>query len=55
VAGLLGWLIFGEILSPVQAMGGALVMAAIVLAQWSNARGPGPTKTGAAPEGTAPA
>lgn len=55
VAGLLGWVIFGEILSPVQALGGALVMAAIVLAQWSNARPPADTKTGAAPRGTAPA
>jgi drug/metabolite transporter (DMT)-like permease len=55
VAGLLGWAVFGEILSPVQALGGSLVMAAIVLAQWSNARPPAQTKTGAAPGGTAPA
>ncbi|WP_428150425.1 DMT family transporter [Brevundimonas sp.] len=52
VAAALGWLIFGETLSPIQALGGALVMGAIVLAQWSNRAG---TKTGAAPEGTAPA
>ncbi|WP_309627991.1 DMT family transporter [Brevundimonas sp.] len=52
VAAALGWVIFGETLSPVQALGGALVLAAIVLAQWSTrAR----SKTGAAPEGTAPA
>jgi drug/metabolite transporter (DMT)-like permease len=35
VAGLLGWLIFGETLTPVQALGGALVLSAIVLAQRS--------------------
>ena len=35
VAALLGWWIFGETLTPVQAAGGALVMAAIVLAQRS--------------------
>ncbi|MGV3580463.1 DMT family transporter [Brevundimonas sp.] len=51
VAAALGWLIFGETLSPIQALGGALVMGAIVLAQWSNRP---KTKTGAAPEGTAP-
>jgi drug/metabolite transporter (DMT)-like permease len=50
VAAGLGWLIFGEVLAPIQALGGALVLAAIVLAQVS-AR----TKTGAAPTGTAPA
>ena len=52
VAAALGWLIFGETLGPVQALGGALVLAAIVLAQWSNRS---KSKTGAAPEGTAPA
>jgi len=52
VAAALGWLIFGETLAPVQALGGALVLAAIVLAQWSNRA---KTQTGAAPEGTAPA
>lgn len=52
VAAALGWVIFGETLAPVQALGGALVLVAIVLAQWSTrAR----SKTGAAPEGTAPA
>lgn len=35
VAALLGWWIFGETLTPVQAAGGALVLAAIVLAQRS--------------------
>ncbi|AQR62720.1 EamA family transporter [Brevundimonas sp. LM2] len=50
VAAGLSWLIFGETLTIVQALGGALVLAAIMLAQWS-AR----TKTGATPEGVAPA
>ena len=35
VAGLLGWWIFGETLTPVQALGGAVVLGAIVLAQRS--------------------
>ncbi|WP_292076359.1 MULTISPECIES: DMT family transporter [Brevundimonas] len=35
VAGLLGWWIFGETLTSVQALGGALVLGAIVLAQRS--------------------
>ena len=52
VAAALGWIIFGETLAPIQALGGALVLAAIVLAQWSNRTR---NKTGAAPEGTAPA
>lgn len=56
VAGALGWWIFGETLTPVQAMGGALVLGAIVLAQMS--RRPDPprarTKTGTAPKDPAP-
>ena len=51
VAGLLSWWIFGETLTPVQALGGALVLAAIVLAQWSSRK----TKTGAGSEEPAPA
>ena len=35
VAGLLGWLVFGETLTPIQALGGALVLGAVVLAQRS--------------------
>ena len=35
VAALLGWLVFGETLTPIQAMGGVLVLAAVVLAQRS--------------------
>jgi drug/metabolite transporter (DMT)-like permease len=52
VAAALGWIIFGETLAPIQALGGALVLAAVVLAQWSTRA---KSKTGAAPEGTAPA
>ena len=55
VAAGLSWLIFGETLAPIQALGGALVLGAIMLAQWSGTRGSGRTKTGAAPEGPAPA
>ncbi|WP_349313038.1 DMT family transporter [Brevundimonas subvibrioides] len=50
VAAGLSWLVFGETLAPIQALGGALVLCAIVLAQWSSR-----TKTGATPEGVAPA
>jgi len=53
VAAGLSWLIFGETLAPVQSLGGALVRCAIVLAQWSSRTGK--TKTGAVPEGPAPA
>ena len=35
IAALLGWLVFGETLTPIQAMGGVLVLAAVVLAQRS--------------------
>ncbi|WP_439477074.1 DMT family transporter [Brevundimonas sp.] len=38
VAALLGWLIFAETLTPVQALGGVVVLAAIVLAQLSSGR-----------------
>ena len=60
VAGLLSWWIFGETLTPVQALGGTLVLAAIVLAQLSTRKktgdqGGGETKTGATSEETAPA
>lgn len=37
VAALLGWLVFGETMTPVQMVGGAVVLAAVVLAQWSAA------------------
>jgi drug/metabolite transporter (DMT)-like permease len=54
VAAGLGWLIFGETMTPVQMLGGVLVLAAIVMAQWSRKSGP-QTKTGAGTEVTAPA
>ena len=38
VAALLGWWIFGETLTPIQALGGALVLGAIVMAQLSTRR-----------------
>ena len=37
VAGLLSWAVFKETLTPLQLLGGAVVLAAIVLAQWSAA------------------
>lgn len=49
VAALLGWLIFAETLTPVQAVGGVVVLAAIVLAQWASVQ-----KKGAEPESPAP-
>lgn len=57
VASLLSWWVFGETLTPIQALGGVLVLAAIVLAQWSSRKpkdGP-TTQTGAASEDPAPA
>jgi len=35
VAALLGWSIFGEIFGPMQALGGAIALCGVVLAQWS--------------------
>lgn len=49
VAALLGWLIFAETLTPMQAAGGVVVLAAIVLAQWSSVK-----KKGAEAEAPAP-
>lgn len=50
VAALLGWLIFAETMTPIQTLGGVLVLAAIVIAQWSTQ-----TKTGAETETSTPA
>ncbi|HEV2081614.1 MAG TPA: DMT family transporter [Brevundimonas sp.] len=50
VAALLGWVLFAEALTPVQALGGALVLGAVVLAQRSAQK-----KAGAEPESPAPA
>ena len=49
VAALLGWLIFAETLTLVQALGGAVVLAAIVLAQWSSAKQKGAEAVAPAP------
>mgnify|MGYP002717076269 CR=1 FL=1 len=49
VAGVLGWLVFGETLTPIQALGGALVLGAVVLAQVSARK-----KTGAPAKADAP-
>ena len=51
VAGLLGWRIFGETLTPVQALGGAVVLVAVALAQLSTRP---KNKTGAEAEAAAP-
>ena len=48
-AAVLGWLLFGETLTVVQAIGGAVVLAAIVLAQWSSVK-----KKGAEADAPAP-
>lgn len=49
VAALLGWLIFAETLTPIQALGGVVVLGAIVLAQWSAAKKKGAEVETAAP------
>lgn len=49
VAALLGWLIFAETLTPVQALGGVVVIGAIVLAQWSSVKKKGAEVETAAP------
>jgi drug/metabolite transporter (DMT)-like permease len=49
VAALLGWLIFAETLTPMQAVGGVVVLGAIVLAQWSSAKKKGAEAEAAAP------
>jgi len=53
VAALLGRVVFGETMTPLQMLGGAVVLAAVMLAQWSSR--PTQTKTGAEPESPAPA
>ncbi|GAA0648619.1 DMT family transporter [Brevundimonas lenta] len=49
VAAGLGWLIFHETMTPVQMVGGAVVLAAIVLAQWASAQKKGAEAEAAAP------
>ena len=48
-AAVLGWLIFAETLTPMQAIGGVVVLAAIVLAQWSSVKKKGAEAEAAAP------
>ena len=55
VAAALGWAVFGETLAPIQAIGGILVLGAIVAAQRAQGAGRNSqTRTGAGPEGAAP-
>jgi len=49
VAAGLGWWVFGETMTPVQLIGGAVVLTAVVLAQWSATQ-----KKGAEAEASAP-
>ena len=50
-AAILGWLLFAETLTLMQAIGGGVVLGAIVLAQWSAAKPPGRVGSGD-PEGS---
>lgn len=52
VAALLGWLMFAETMTPLQMAGGALVLGAVILAQWSSRTAR--RKTGAEAEAAAP-
>lgn len=52
VAAILGRVVFGETMTPLQMLGGAAVLGAILLAQWSTR--PAATKTGAEPESPPP-
>jgi drug/metabolite transporter (DMT)-like permease len=36
VAGYAGWILFGEALGPLQAMGAAVALGGVVLAQWAS-------------------
>lgn len=38
LAALLGWLIFKEVLNPLQGLGGALALTGVAIAQWASAR-----------------
>jgi len=42
VAGVMGWLLFGELLGPVQTAGMAVTLAGVVLAQWAARPRPAP-------------
>ncbi len=52
MAGLVAWVLIGEVLGAVQILGGAVVLAGIMLAE--TARGPHPSPANALPEGVAP-
>jgi drug/metabolite transporter (DMT)-like permease len=52
VAAIFGYLLFAETMTPLQMLGGAVVLAAVILAQWSTRP---KTKTGAESEDPAPA
>ena len=58
IAVLVSWWAFGETLTPVQALGGAVVLSAIILAQWSTRKtrpaDAAQTKTGAGSEEPTP-
>jgi len=49
VVALLGWLIFAESLTPLQALGGAVVLMAVVLAQWASTQQKGAEAVAPAP------
>ncbi len=53
VAALLGWWVFGEAVTPVQALGGAVALAGVALAQ-AGARPPAPVQGEAEAEAAAP-
>ena len=50
VAALLGWMLFAETMTPLQLLGGAGVLAGVIIAQWASARDPGRVGSGG-PEG----
>jgi drug/metabolite transporter (DMT)-like permease len=52
LAGLVAWVVLGEVLTDVQILGGAIVLAGIVLAE--TARTPRAQAAGTLPEGVAP-
>jgi drug/metabolite transporter (DMT)-like permease len=55
LAGLVAWTVLGEVLTSAQLLGGAVVLAGILLAQTAPARAPGPEPAEPAPAAPAPA
>jgi len=45
VAAALGWMLFGEALGPLQALGGAVALSGVVLAQWASRERPRSSQT----------